>query len=92
MCFSCQGQIIVFIFTHLDSRGLETLLNSRHMNLPPGFSTRKASSRAWAGDTHMMDYYYDIIILNITQDLKLLLLVEYILYIRKQKYKENMEH
>ena len=63
MCFSCQGQIIVFIFTHLDSRGLETLLNSRHMNLPPGFSTRKASSRAWAGDTHMMDYYYDIIIL-----------------------------
>lgn len=33
--------------SHRANRGFVTLLNSKQMNLPPGFSTRRASCRAW---------------------------------------------
>lgn len=33
--------------SHHANRGFVTLLNSKQMNLPPGFSTRRASCRAW---------------------------------------------
>lgn len=32
--------------SHRANRGFVTLLNSKHMNLPPGLSTRRASCRA----------------------------------------------
>lgn len=37
---------------HLASTGFVTLLNSKHMNLPPGFSTLRASWRAWKQCLH----------------------------------------
>ena len=33
--------------SHLANNGFVTLLNSKHMNLPPGFRTRRASCSAW---------------------------------------------
>lgn len=47
VCNSCSWLNIQNRFSHRANRGFVTLLNSKQMNLPPGFSTRSASCRAW---------------------------------------------